>query len=320
MVAIGIDISKGKFDVAVLREGKYLTKVFANTPAGHTAFLAWLETKGIAIEGTHVCLEATSSYYEALAEVLHAAGWVVSVVNPLSIKAFAEARLLRQKTDRSDARAIAQFCLASRPRPWEPPRPEVRELQRLLARREAIVHMRVQEQNRWHAAMGVARESIERLLRVLDEEERRLEKLIEEHIDRHPRFREKRELLKTIPAVGSRLSAHFLAWLPLDRLTDARAAVAFIGLSPRLRESGQWRGKATLCKLGHARLRKLLYLPALSALRCNAPAKALARRLRAAGKPAKLIVGAVMRKLVHWMFGVLKSAQPFNPSLAVARG
>lgn len=320
MTTVGIDISKAKFDIALLREGKYLSKVFPNTAAGHAELLKWLSHKGVQNSDCHLCMEATSTYYEALALHLHDAGWKVSVVNPLQIKHFAEAQLARQKTDRADARVIAQFCAWHDPTPWQAPAPQVRQLQRLLARLEAIQGMHVQEQNRLHEAQGISRESVQRMLQVLDAEMRTLEKLIDEHIDRHPDLREQRGLLQSIPAVGPRLSAYFMAWLPVNRLEDARQAVAFVGLSPRAHESGKSvRGKAALCKLGHARLRKLLYMPAMSALQCNPAARALAKRLRDAGKPGKLIIGAIMRKLVHWMFGVLKSAQPFDSRLALAK-
>lgn len=320
MTAIGIDISKAKFDIAVQQQGKWRNKVFPNSAAGHAALLDWLEAKGLALQDCHFCMEATGSYYEALAIFLHAAGRELSVVNPLRIKAFAQAQLTRQKTDRADARVIAQFCAQHTPARWQPPAPEVRELQRLLARLEAVQGMQVQERNRRHEAQGLAQESVSRLLAVLAEEQRWLEEQMEAHIARHPPLQAQRELLQTIPAVGVKLSAYWLAWLPMARLTDVRQAVAFIGLSPRRRESGSpVRGKAVLCKLGHARLRKLLYLPAMSALRCNPAAQALAKRLKAAGKPGKLILGAIMRKLVHWMFGVLKSNRPFDPQLALAR-
>jgi transposase len=116
------------------------------------------------------------------------------------------------------------------------------------------------------------------------------------------------------------LSGYFLAWLPTERFADVRQAVAFIGLSPRHRESGESvRGRSRLSKLGHGRLRKMLYMPALSALRSNPAAKALAERLKAAGKSGKVLVVAVMRKLVHWMFGVLKSRTAFDARLALAK-
>jgi len=320
MKQVGVDISKRSFHIAVLVGEKQLNKAFENTPAGHRDLQSWLLKKGISQSNAHVCMEATSTYYEALALALADNGWRVSVVNPLQIKAFAESRLIRQKTDRADAHTIALFCAQQEPPLWSPPALEVRELQRLLARLEAVQSMRVQELNRLHEAQGVARESVERLLASLDEELRLLKKQIDDHIDRHPGLKQQTGLLKSIPGVGDTLSAYMTAWLPISRLDDVRAAVAFVGLSPKARESGtSLKGKAMLCKMGHSRLRKLLYMPAMNAMRFNPAASALAARLREAGKPGKLILGAIMRKLVHWIYGVLKSGQAFNVNLALAK-
>lgn len=319
MKYVGIDISKASFHLAVLLGEKKLNKTFANTPAGHQEVQQWLLTKGVEAAESQVCMEATSTYYEALALSLHDAGWHVSVVNPLQIKAFAQSQLIRQKTDRADAQTIALFCAQQGPAQWLPPAREVRELQRLLARREAVQQMRVQELNRLQEAQGKARESVERLLVTLDAELKRLDEQIRDHIDRHPDLRDRQDLLTSIPGVGEQLSAHFLAWLPVERLSDVRDAVAFVGLSPRHRESGtSVKGRERLCKMGHRRLRKLLYMPAMSAMRSNTAAKLLAERLKAAGKPGKLIVGAIMRKLMHWMYGVIKSGKPFDLKLALA--
>ncbi len=318
---IGIDIAKRKFDLA-LREGeKVRNKVFENSPAGHRALLAWLEARGCEPADTHLCMEATSQYYEGVAEVLWSAGYRVSVVNPLQIKAFGESLLARQKTDRADAGLIARFAEQQTPMLWQPPPPEIRELQRLLARLEAVQQMRVQEQTRRHLAEGEALDSIDRVLALLTEEQANLERRIDDHIDRHPPLRAQRALLTSIPGVGERVSSYFLAWLQAERFDDARQAVAFVGLSPRQRQSGDSvRGRSRLCKLGHARLRKVLYLPAMSAIRCNPAAGSFADRLKAGGKGGKLVIGAVMRKLVHWMFGVLKSGQPFDAKRAFAKG
>ncbi len=320
MKQIGVDISKKSFHIAVLTGGKQINKVFENNANGHQALQSWLLKKGVSQAESHVCMEATSTYYEALALTLADAGWRVSVVNPLQIKAFAESRLIRQKTDRADAHTIALFCAQQEPPLWQPPSPEVRELQALLARLEAVQGMRVQELNRLHEAQGSTRGSVERLLETLDEELRLLKQQIDDHIDRHPGLKQQTDLLKSIPSVGDSLSAYMTAWLPVARLDDARSAVAFVGLSPKARESGtSLRGKTVLCKMGHRRLRKLLYMPAMNAMRFNPAAKALATRLREAGKPGKLIIGAVMRKLVHWIYGVLKSGKAFDVKLALAR-
>jgi transposase len=317
---VGIDIAKRKFDLAVLDHGKVRSKVFENTRAGYEALLGWLSTRGYAREELHVCMEATSVYYEKLASFLHDAGIRVSVVNPLQIKAFGESLLTRQKTDRADAALIARFAEQQSPMLWRPAPREIRELQRLLARLEAVQQMSVQEQNRTHEAEGESLESVLRILTQLKTEEEKLRKRIRDHIDQNPNLSEQHRLLTTIPGVGDQVSSHFMAWLRPERFDDARQAVAFVGLSPRHRESGDSvRGKSRLCKVGHARLRKILYFPAMSAIRFNAAAKALAERLKARGKNGKVVIGAVMRKMVHWMCGVLKSGQAFNPVLALAK-
>ena len=163
-------------------------------------------------------------------------------------------------------------------------------------------------------------ESVSRTLVHLKAEEEKLRKLIRDHVDQNPHLSEQHALLTSIPGVGDQVSSHFMAWLRPERFDDARQAVAFVGLSPRHRQSGDSvRGKARLCKVGHARLRKILYFPAMSAMRYNPAAKAIAERLKASGKTGKVVIGAVMRKMIHWMFGVLKSGRPFDPKLALAK-
>ena len=317
---LGIDIAKRKFDLAVLDNGKIRSKVFENTPAGHESLQVWLESRGYKPEELHACMEATSLYYEKLATFLHDAEIRVSVVNPLQIKAFGESRLSRQKTDRADAKLIAHFAEQQSPALWQPAPHEVRELQRLLARLEAVQQMSVQEQNRAYEAEGEALESVSRTLTHLKTEEEKLRKLIRDHIDRNPSLSEQHSLLTSIPGVGDQVSSHFMAWLRPERFDDARQAVAFVGLSPRHRQSGDSvRGKTRLCKVGHARLRKVLYFPAMSAIRYNTAAKAIAERLKASGKTGKVVIVAVMRKMIHWMYGVLKSGKPFDPKLALAK-
>jgi transposase len=323
MEVVGIDVAKRKFDLAWLpaATGKLRSKVFDNTPTGHKQLLEWLNKQGIGPGDCHLAMEATSQYYEALAHVLHDAGYKVSVINPLQIKAFGESLLRRQKTDKADAELIARFCAQNAPVAWVPPPLEVRELQRLLARLEAVQAMHVQEQNRRYEAEGVALESVERMLVTLKDEEERLKRMIKGHIDRHPGLRNQKDLLCSIPGVGDAVSSYFMAWLPVERFDSTRQAVAFVGLSPRHRQSGDSvRGASRLSKLGHARLRKILYLPAMSAIRHNPAARAIADRLLAAGKRGKVVIAAVMRKLVHWMMGVLKSGIQFDPQLALAKG
>jgi transposase len=320
MEAVGIDIAKRKFDLAWLSGGKLKTKVFENTDKGHTELLAWLKKHHLTTENCHVAMEATSQYYEAVALALFDAGYTVSVVNPLQIKAFGESLMRRQKTDRADAELIARFCEVTKPQPWYAPPRKVRELQRLLARLEAVQAMHVQEQNRRHEAQDVALESVERVIATLEKEIKHLQDKIRDHIDRHPDLREQDELLQSIPGVGPAVSSYAIAWLRGERFDDARQAVAFVGLSPRHHQSGDSvHGKSCISKLGHGRLRKILYWPAMCAMRYNAAAAAFAQRMAATGKNKKVAIVAVMRKMVHWMIGVLKSGKPFDVNLALAK-
>jgi transposase len=323
MEVIGIDIAKRKFDLAWLSEktGKIRSKAFENTSVGYQALFDWLAKQGLVARECRVVMEATSQYYEALAHALFEAGFLVNVVNPVQIKAFGQSEMRRQKTDRADAELIARFGEQSRKLvPWQPPPTEVRELQRLVARLEAVQGMHVQEQNRRYEAAGLALESVDRMLLTLKDEEALLKQKIHDHIDRHPGLRNQQELLCSIPGVGERVSSHFLAWLQVDRFTNVRQMVAFVGLSPQHRQSGDSvQGKPHLCKLGHGRLRKILYFPAMSAIQCNPAAKAVYDRLRSAGKGGKVALVAVMRKLLHWMMAVLKSGASFDAKMALAK-
>lgn len=160
--ALGIDIAKLKFNVCLINSKDTLKhKVFPNSPSGFTQLVAWLAQQNV--ERVHACMEATGTYGEALAYHLHAAGQMVSVINPAAVKSFAGSRLSRTKTDKVDAELIARFCQAQQPLRWTPPAPEVRELQALVRRIAALVEMRVAEENRLEAVVTVnaVRQSVE---------------------------------------------------------------------------------------------------------------------------------------------------------------
>jgi transposase len=145
---LGLDVSKNTLDAALLEPGKPKPqhKVFANTAAGHEQLLAWLQGKNALV--VHACLEATGTWAEDAALALHEAGHTVSLVNPALVRAFSQSQLLRTKTDKADAQLIARFCQMHQPPAWEPPAPEVRELQALVRRLEALDEMRLMEENR----------------------------------------------------------------------------------------------------------------------------------------------------------------------------
>ena len=317
---LGIDIAKVKFNVCLLQlNGKLKHKVFLNTEAGFAQLLQWLEQQQ-SVKQVHACLEATGTYGEALSYYLHDRGYTVSVINPAAIKAFAASRLSRTKTDRVDAELIARFCLAQQPPPWTPLAPEVRELQALVRRLESLMEMRVAEENRLAAGLTVTavRSSVEEMLAHLKEQISRTEKLIRKHIDTHPGLKQQSELLNSIPGIADTTAAVLLAEVPnIKQYRSARQVAAFAGLVPRERQSGSSvKGRVRLSKIGNARLRKALYFPAITALRCSPFFQRWAEGLRQRGKSKMSVIGAAMRKLIHIAYGVLKSGRPFDPELA----
>src|SRR5574337_814614 len=313
---LGIDVAKAKLDCALrLADGRIKAKVVENSPTGFKALSAWLEKQGVTT--AHACMEATGTYWEAAAEYLVAQGMTVSVVNPAQIKAFGASRMVRSKTDRIDAQLIAAFCSERNPASWQAPSPAQQALRAMVLRLDALQAMRTQESNRLEVAREVLKAGIARHIEWLDQEIEALSKSIRTHMDDDPRLKDKRALLDSIPGLGERTIAVLLAfYADGERFRNARQAAAFAGLDPRHQESGtSVLAKPRLSKIGHAFLRKALYMPAMVTLYRTAWGKRFRARLASSGKAPKLIIGAMMRKLVHVAFGVLTSGKPFDPAL-----
>lgn len=317
---VGADIAKAKFDAALKDgKGKHRHKKFDNNPEGFAAFLAWLDSLGVT--DPWVCMEATGPYSIPLAECLAGRGIRVSVVNPAKIHAFAKSELSRAKTDKADAKLIALW--ASRQggdlAPWSPPPPKVRELQALLRRVEDLLEMQQMERNRLDTADPAVAGSIQSLLALLDQELDATREAIRRLVDGDPDLRRRAKLLDTIPGVGPATAAWLLVALSGHYgFKNAKQAVAHAGLAPRLRESGTLKGQTRIAKTGDPLLRKALYMPAMSASAHNPVLRAFSRRLRANGKHGMAVLCAVMRKMVHIAFAVLRSGQPFDPNFSLA--
>jgi len=311
---LGIDISKDSFHLELSINEKLRHRKFANRKEGFGELCAWLaKHKAIYV---HACLEATGPYSEALAIYLHEQGHIVSVVNPVQIKAFGQSELLRNKDDRPDAGLIRRFCEKQRPAPWTPPPPHLRELQALTRHLENLIETRQQQINRLEATntKNVAK-SLRKLVAHLDTEIKRTEQQIDDHVDRHPDLKQQSELLDSIPGVGKRTAAKLLAEIPdIAQYKSARQVAAHAGLTPRNNRSGTIRGKTRLSKTGNARVRKALFFPAIVAKRHNPIVRAFCQRLARNGKNKMQVVGAAMRKLLHIAFGVLKSGKMFDPN------
>lgn len=311
---LGIDVSKAKLDCAVALGRKFRNKVFRNDHDGFVAMAAWLAR--MEVVRVHACLEATGTYWEAVAHHLADAGQRVSVINPALAKAHAQSMGLRTKTDAVDARALADFCRHKQPASWVPAPMAERRLRALVMRHQALVEMQTQETNRLESVREDVRESLDKHLTWLAGEIERIEQAIQRNLDDDDDLRGRRDLLDSIPGIGERTIAVLLAYGLGQRFTSARQFVAFAGLSPCKHESGtSVRRRERLSKVGHAFLRRALYMPAMVTLYRTAWGQRFRTRLSANGKPPKLIIGAMMRKLAQVAFGVIQSGKPFDPAL-----
>jgi transposase len=311
---VGIDVAKASFQVCLLQE-KPLHVQFDNTVKGYKGLQGWL--KRHAGKEVWIGMEATGSYGEALCEYVHGQGYRVSVVNPARIKGYAQSQMKRHKTDQSDAALIADFCRTQQPALWTPPSGEERELRDLVRRLDDLKQLRQAEQNRLEArpTSPVVLRDLQQVIAFLDQQIRQLEQDIDDHIQQHPRLRQQRALLTSIPGLGNLTSSQIMAELgDLTRFDNVRQLVALAGLNPQQRQSGSsLHYTAGISRMGRFSLRAALYMPALVAIRHNPILRVFAQRLTDNGLTAKQVIVAVMRKLLHLAYGILKSKRPFNP-------
>jgi transposase len=312
---LGIDVGKREMHAVLLQGDRSTSKSVANTTAGFKQLATWLRNRKV--ESLHACLEATGGWSEDVAIALADLGFCVSLVNPMRVKAFAQSEMLRMKTDQIDAGLIARFCRMHAPAPWVPPSPEIRMVQGLVRRYQSLVQMRTEEQNRLQAPMiaDAVEESITSTLGHLDNELARVDREIQRLFDQYPPLRRKRNLLLSIPGIGSTTAARILGEMPnIAEFRDVKAVAAYAGLSPRHYESGSVRRPSRIAKTGNANLRTALYFPAISVMRFNPTLRSFANRLRERNKSNLTIIAAVMRKLLTLAYGVLKSGRAFDPS------
>jgi transposase len=317
-VVLGIDVSKGWFDVCLQQGDERWQGRFDNSGAGFRRLATWLD-KWLSAEQqarVHACMEATGRYGEALAYWLQARDYRVSIVNPALIKSPAQSMGQRHKSDRLDARVIADYCLKHQPTAWQPLSPAQAVLQALVRQLDALERMHTQEQNRLQA--GPLPPEVEVVIRAhlhfMAQQIAHLQQQIQQQIDQDPHLKQQQALLVTIKGLGALTAAKLLGELPpIEHFTNARAVAAYAGLNPRRVSSGKGQLYTRLSKQGNAALRKALYLPAMSAKQHNPILRAFAERLAANGKAPMEIIAAVMRKLLHLVYGVLKHQQPFDP-------
>lgn len=312
---VGVDVAKDKFDVAILINNRYKHLIYSNDSKGHAEFAQWL------IQNTTrpwVCMEATGHYSESIADFLSKKEIKVSVVNPFQVKSFAKASLARNKNDIIDSRINREFCKCMQPRVYSPAPNEQKQLKGLMKLLDMLKGQLVQLNNQLHSLHeDMARNILIKLIKKLEKEITQIESKMAELINDTPLLKEKMSLITSIKGVGKLTAYRVLALMPdVSSFQTAKQFAAYIGITPKQHQSGKLIGKTTISRLGDSRLRKALYMAALVAKKHNKSLTAFVARLEKKAKTPKTIVCAVMRKLAHIIFGVLKSKLSFNENFS----
>jgi len=300
---VGVDVAKATLAVC----GPGMKKLHTNTPLGHAGLLKALPPNA------HVLMEATGGYERALALALHAQAIPVSVLNPRHVRDFAKAMGQLAKSDRIDAQMIVAFAQAKRPAVDTPPSQSLIELEELMARREQLVALRTMEKNRQeHHRQKLLQVRADKLLITINLQIEELEQKVQQIIHADPELKHKRQRMLQVEGIGEITVATVLAFMPeLGTITRAQAA-ALLGVAPYVCESGMERGKRHVWG-GRANVRTCFYMAAMTAMRDNRVFREFYQRLRTAGKPGKVAIVAVMRKLVCLLNHLLK-----NPNFLLA--
>jgi transposase len=305
-IFIGIDVSKDRLDVAVRPSGE---SFFVERKAhGLEALVARLRELSPHI----IALEATGGFETVVAAALASADLPVIIVNPAQIRAFARAIGRHAKTDPIDADVIAHFAEATKPQVRELPDEETRMLADLVTRRQQIIDMiRAERQREQRITVPRLKKSIGRLLKALEKELANLNGDIDDAVRGSPVWREKEDLLSSVPGVGPIIARTLIAEMPeLGRL-DRKEIAALAGLAPFTRQSGKWRGKSFIAG-GRSAVRCVLFMGAMVAKKHNPVLKAFFDRLVAAGKPKMVALVAVARKLLTILNAIIRDNRPWQ--------
>lgn len=317
---VGVDIAAETFTATWARRDEPLRKprTFAQTPEGYRQFMEALEGAAVAPSQSLIVLEATSSYWITLAVTLHQHHYVVSVVNPAHVHNFAKSLPRRSKTDPLDAQLLLQFTIERQPAAWTPPPDVYHELRQRLVARDALLELRQQARNHHHALsqwpvqITSVKDQLEAVIADLDARIKHLEHEIHTVLQQSA-WAESALLLQSINSMGPLTTAWVLVLtLNFQACPTPKAAVAYAGLAPLLRESGKRiRGRPEIGHGGNKRLRTALYLATLNAARFNPVIRVFYERLVAAGKPKKVARCAAARKLLQIAFAVVTKRQAF---------
>ncbi len=302
---VGIDVSKNRVDVHVRPDATAF--ICATDPDG----LADLVNHLTALRPLLITMEASGGYETIIAAALAEADLPVAIVNPRQVRKFASAIGKLAKTDAIDAGVIAHFAEAIRPTPKPMPDALMLRLRELLARRRQLVIMiNAEKQRLGKAADKLAQRSFKTILRSLAAERARIDRAIDRLIEQSPMFCAKQDLLKSVPGIGDVVARTLIVELPELGTVDRHQIAALAGVAPMNRDSGRYRGKRHI-QGGRVEVRAPLFMACLVAIRHNPPLPRFYRRLRDAGKPARLALVAVMRKLLTMLNAIVRDNKPW---------
>lgn len=325
---IGVDVGKESLMVWVAGAHQPLGS-FANTPAGWQELASVLVAAPLQPAGTrpHLVMEPTGGYEAGLAHFAREQGWPVSLINPARVRQWAKGEGRRAKTDRQDARMLADYGAGKEPPDWQPPATEVGELDTLLRRRTDLEQMLRQERNRQEAlarrpgVAGAVPQSVKRLIEILEGELEQIDKAIKELQAQHSELEAQAQLLDSVPGVGRKTVLPLLVLLKRwDALTarqgEAKALVAYVGLDPQPYQSGSSVYRpATISRMGDRQLRHQLVMAALGGVRGHNALRSFYQGLVGRGKPKMLALVAAARKILVWAWAVFRHQSPFSPDL-----
>jgi transposase len=305
-IFVGIDVSKDHLDVAVRPSGEAF--VVERNAAGLDRLIARMQ----ALTPSIVALEATGGFETVASAALAGGGLPVVVINPAQIRAFAKAIGQHAKTDPVDAAVIAHFAEATKPDVRPLPDEATRLLADLITRRRQIIEMiGAERQREMRVTVPRLRKSIARLVKALEKELNSLDDDIDDAVRGSPVWREKEDLLASVPGVGPSIARTLIALLPELGQLGRKQIAALAGLAPFVRQSGQWRGRSFIIG-GRSTVRSALFMGAMVAKRWNPTLKAFFERLVAAGKPKMVALIAVARKLLTILNAIIRDKRPWQ--------
>ena len=316
---MGIDVGKTDLFCHIIGPNETTSDRFDNNSKGIRSLIAWLK-KATKSKPWAACMEQTGHYGDAVAESLYeSCPDDIYLVNPQRIKAFGMQKIRRNKSDTADAKLIARFLKAEHEelRPWQPKSAAEQRIMMLSRFAESLTQDGARLKTMLESQSDkLICASLKRRIKSISNEVTKVRAEINKLINQDEKLRARNELIQSIPGIGEVASHLVIAELPdLEQFEDARQLAAWAGLTPRHFVSGtSGKTRTPITKVGSPRLRRGLFMPAMNARVFNPLLREFAERLKENGKSPKQIIIAVMRKLLHQIYGILKSGQPYNPN------